>query len=138
MSGPAARTWDVLYPADRPVGEHRLEPDDHVLDPAIKRRELPGRAGRGETPHLGERLGLGGVPGRETLVSDRRLERLEGHTALGRGHHVLGVDPDDGVHGRAVEDYRVLDYGLEASLCRGGTCPRYHIDLVLTRETEDL
>ena len=51
--GPDGPAGHVLDPTDRAVGEHRLEPDDHVLDAAVERRQLPGRTRGGEAAHLG-------------------------------------------------------------------------------------
>ena len=60
--GARRSTGDVLDPADRAVGEDRLEADDHVLDAAIKRRQLPGRTGGGQTAHLGKGFDWGECP----------------------------------------------------------------------------
>ena len=100
---------DVLDPGDGAVREHRLQPDDHVLDPAVERRELADRAGRDQSAHLGERLGLRRVAGGQALLAQGVLEHLQRYAALGRGHHVHRVDLQDPVHPRAVEHDRVRD-----------------------------
>ncbi len=128
----------VLDPRHLAAGEHGLEPDDHVLDPAVERRELADAAGGDEAAHVGDRLRLRGVPRRQPELAGPVLERLQRHAALAGGLHVVGVDAQDPVHPRAVEDDRVRDDGLEAALGRRAAGARDDVDAVALGEREHL
>jgi len=134
-AGRAARHG--LDATDRAAGEDRLEPDDHVLDRTVERRELPDRTGRDEAAVLGERLGLRRVAGGEALQTEFVLEALERHARLHRHLHVLRVDVEHGVHPRAVEHDGVDHARLEAALGAGATGARDDVDQVVVREGED-
>jgi len=136
MSGPAAR--HVLDAADLTAGEDRLEADHHVLDAPVQGRELADRARRDQPAHLGDRLRLRRVPGREPLRAQRVLEHLQRYAALGGDHHVDGIDVEDRVHLRAVEHDGVLDDGLEPALRRGAAGAGHHVHEVLVGEREHL
>ena len=56
--GAGGTARDVLDPRHLASGKDRFEADDHVLDPAVERRELADAAGRHEAAHVGDRLRL--------------------------------------------------------------------------------
>ena len=92
-AGGAAR--HVLDARHLAAGEHDLAADDHVLDAAVERGELADAAGGDEAAHRRDRLALRRVAGGETDLAHLVLERLQRHTALHGGLHVVGVDLHD-------------------------------------------
>ena len=135
-AGGAAR--DVLDPRHLATREDDLEPDDHVLDAAVERRELADAAGGDETAHVRDRLRLRRVPRREAELAHAILEHLQRHAALARRLHVVRVDVDDPIHLRAVEHDRVGNDRLEAALGRGAARPWHDVDSLPLREREHL
>ena len=77
------------------------------------------------------------MPRREALRPKGVFEQLQRNAALGRDHHVDGVDVEDRVHSRAVEHDRILDDRLESALGRGAAGAGHDVDEVLVRERED-
>ena len=105
------------------VGKHRLQAHDHVLDAAVEGRELADAARRHPTAHVGERLGLRRVAGRETQLASGIFQRLQGHPTLAGCWHVVGVDLDDAVHRRTIQHDRSRARGSPDRLrSRSGPC----------------
>ena len=136
--GAGGASGHVLDPRDVTARQDRLQAHHHVLDPAVQGGELPDGPGGNQAAHLGDGLGLRGVPGGQALLAHMVLEYLQRHAALGGRHHVLGVDVQDAVHPRAVDDQRVLDQGLETALGAGAPGPGDDGDALTLGVREDV
>ena len=105
--------------------------------PPYRVENWPILRGGHQAAHLSQGFGLGRVSRGIAHGAELLLQVFQAYAALGRDHHIDGIDFDDLVHSGTVDDDGVFHRVLQAALDGGAAGPRDHVDFIFITEGQE-